>query len=177
MGAFPACFLAIVVFLCLTPARAEQTVPSDSLAKFFPENAAYTLYLREQIAKAETKLNLVCPKETQAQPCRMIDDISSVPPGSAGLTLYVTGAKAADLSRQAAEGKLTQATVRTVLQEKAIGLLPEVVERGTASVAVNAISLPAIAKTGRAAAVVGAVLMTYATYQYFFPAAEPEKKK
>jgi hypothetical protein len=122
-------------------------------------------------------LNLACPKDAQFHSCRLVDSLTNLPPGEAGLTLYATGSKSAELSRLATEGLLTPSDVRAVINEKTIGILPEAVEAGAAERAIGVLANSGIAKTGRAAAVVGAVLMTYAAYQYFFPSEDKTKKE
>ncbi len=122
-------------------------------------------------------LNVACPKDGQFHSCRLVDSLTNLPPGEAGLALYATGSKSAELSRLATEGLLRPSDVRAVINEKTIGILPEAVEAGAAERAVGVLANSGIAKTGRAAAVVGAVLMTYAAYQYFFPGEDKSKKE
>jgi hypothetical protein len=122
-------------------------------------------------------VNVACPKDGQFHSCRLVNSLTSIPPGEAGLALYATGSKSAELSRLASEGLLTPSEVRSIINEKTIGILPEAIETGAAEKAIGVLANSGIAKSGRAAAVVGAVLMTYAAYQYFFPLEDKTKSE
>jgi hypothetical protein len=113
-------------------------------------------------------LSVACPKDGQFHSCRVVDSLSNINPGEAGLTLYVTGTHSAELSKRAAQGLLTSNDVRGLISEKTIGILPEAVETSAADHAVGILARSGIAKAGRGAAVMGIALMTYAAYQYFF---------
>lgn len=119
-------------------------------------------------AETPAAVTVACPKDDHFHTCRVIDDLTNVGPGQAGVTLYLGGSRSAELSRRAAEGLLTSGEVKGLLSEKTIGLLPKAVEITAADRAVGVLASSGIAKTGRGAAVVGVALMTCAAYEYFF---------
>lgn len=118
------------------------------------------------LVRKRVELALSCDKTTNI--CKLAKDMSNTSPFAAGLTLYTTGASAHELSSKAASGLLTQSEVRAFLNQKTIGVLPAAVEDSAASSSLKLLRSPALAKTGRAAAVAGAVLLSYSAYEYFF---------
>lgn len=143
------------------PGGADRTLPKLGQQPLKPAVPA-------QPPPAPAPVTVACPKDDHFHTCRLIDDLTNVGPGQAGVTLYLGGSRSAELSRRAAEGLLTSGEVKGLLNEKTIGLLPEAVEITAANRAVGALANSGIAKTGRGAAVVGVALMTYAAYEYFF---------
>ena len=179
MNALRACFITLIAGAVPAAVTAEEPNLFAEHRHFIPpsESALADFLKDKNLPVVPKQLSLSCPTGTTVQPCRLVNDIASVPPGSAGLTLYLSGSKAADLSQQAVDGRLTQESVRSVLRERTIGVLPEAVERKAAATAIRIMETPALVKTGKAAVVVGAALMTYAAYDYFFPAGGKEKQK
>ncbi len=163
--------------LLQSPADCHLFAIPDAL-KPLPGGAARTLpelgqqplkpVLPAQPPEAPSPVTVACPKDDHFHTCRVINDLTNVGPGQAGVTLYLGGSRSAELSKRAAEGLLTSGEVRGLLNSKTIGLLPEAVEITAADRAVGALASSGIAKTGRGAAVVGVALMTYAAYEYFF---------
>lgn len=143
------------------PGGADHTLPNFGQQPLKPAVPAPPL-------AAPAPVTVACPKDEHFHTCRVIDDLTSVGPGQAGVTLYLGGSRSAELSKRAAEGLLTSGEVKGLLSEKTIGLLPKAVEMSAADRAVGALASSGIAKTGRGAAVVGVALMTYAAYEYFF---------
>lgn len=171
-------FMAVASAISTTATAQQPDLFGGHRNGLILSDSALAEFLKDKnLPPAPSHLSLSCPTDTKVQPCRLVNDLTSVPPGSAGLTLYLSGSKAADLSRQAADGRLTQASVRAVLQEKTIGLLPEAIESKAAATAIRTIEMPALAKSGRVAVVVGAALMSYAAYQYFFPPEDDKDKR